>query len=295
MIENWDQYKDLEYYPDRVCKCGCEGRIKVRSSHKYDGIPQHIYGHGKGRNFSLVEEVEAILKGEKEAPLCECNCGERIQVLLQHEYAGIPKYIHGHNGKGKPSANKGKVSPNKNKTWEEIYGVEKAAEMREGVVEWTKTPGAIEKAKKTRKETYEKNGGLNHPPDCTCCICKAKRGETKGENNPFYGKGYKFEGEKNSNWQGGISKFPYAFEFNEEFKMLIRGRDNHICQLCGKTKEEEGQNLAVHHIYYDKMNDCTNEFDFITLCFGCNSKVNFNREYWTEFFNQKLLVLIEEN
>jgi len=30
MIENWDQYKDLEYYPDRVCKCGCGDRIKVR-------------------------------------------------------------------------------------------------------------------------------------------------------------------------------------------------------------------------------------------------------------------------
>ena len=46
MIDNWDQYKDLEYYPDRVCKCGCGGRIKVRSYHKYrDELPEYLPGH----------------------------------------------------------------------------------------------------------------------------------------------------------------------------------------------------------------------------------------------------------
>jgi hypothetical protein len=50
MIENWDQYKDLEYYPDRFCKCGQKCRIKVRTHHKYVGIPDYIHGH---KRFSL--------------------------------------------------------------------------------------------------------------------------------------------------------------------------------------------------------------------------------------------------
>ena len=296
MIENWEQYKDLEYYPDRVCKCGCGGRIKVRPSHKYDDIPRYILGHGKGRNFSLVEEVEAILRGEKEAPLCGCDCGGRIKVLPQHKYAGIPKYIHGHNNRGKPSANKGKVSPNKNKTWEEMYGVEKAAEMREGVRKWTKTEEAIEKQRTTLKETYEKNDGLNHPPDCTCCICKAKRGETKGENNSFYGEHHTKESKKNMgrrgenhpNWIEGNTR-EYPFEFNEELKEQIRRRDNYICQLCGKTEEEEFSNLSIHHIDYDKEN--LGSENLTTLCRSCNVKVNYNREYWIEFFSEKKILI----
>ena len=95
-------------------------------------------------------------------------------------------------------------------------------------------------------------------------------------------------GEKKSNWQGGITNLPYPFEFNEEFKTLIRERDNHTCQLCGRTKEEEGGNLCVHHIYYDKENSDMNPERFTALCNRCNTKVNFNREYWTEFFQQKM-------
>ena len=44
MIENWDKYKDKEYY-DHLCGCGCEGRIKVKSVHKYQGIPMYLPGH----------------------------------------------------------------------------------------------------------------------------------------------------------------------------------------------------------------------------------------------------------
>lgn len=98
----------------------------------------------------------------------------------------------------------------------------------------------------------------------------------------------KYTGEDNSNWRGGIGNAPCAFEFNEKFKTSIREKDNNTCQLCGKTKEEEGQNLAVHHIYYDKENSNVIPERFMTLCNSCNLKVNFKREYWTEFFQLKL-------
>ena len=46
-IKNWDQYKDLEYYPDRYCACGCGGRIKVLLYHKDRDIPKYVNGHAR--------------------------------------------------------------------------------------------------------------------------------------------------------------------------------------------------------------------------------------------------------
>ena len=40
--------------------------------------------------------------------LCKCGCGKEIKTRSFHKYCGIPKFIHGHNHKGK--------------TYEEIYG-----------------------------------------------------------------------------------------------------------------------------------------------------------------------------
>ena len=55
---------------------------------------------------------------------------------------------------------------------------------------------------------------------CRKCLYKRYRKTMRGKNN--------------SNWKGGISKFPYPFEFNSELKRKIFERDNFICQLCYK-------------------------------------------------------------
>jgi hypothetical protein len=95
----------------------------------------------------------------------------------------------------------------------------------------------------------------------------------------------KHSGENNGHWKGGIGKLPYPFKFDKNLKKQIRERD-HTCQLCGKTKEEEGKNLCVHHIDYNKNNlDLDN---LIILCNSCNAKVNLKREFWVEFFVLKL-------
>jgi len=89
------------------------------------------------------------------------------------------------------------------------------------------------------------------------------------------------KGEKCYNWKGGISYLPYCERFNEKLKESIRERDNRICQECGKTELENGKKLTCHHIHYKK-EDC--DPDLISLCISCNSKVNFNRNYWEEHF-----------
>ena len=114
-------------------------------------------------------------------------------------------------------------------------------------------------------------------------------------NHPMYGKHPSEETklkmseaqkmENHSQWQGGISFEPYTFNFNKELKELIRKRDNYRCQLCGMPELENIKKLCIHHIDYNKKN-CSPD-NLISLCGNCNPKVNFNRDYWTNYFQTK--------
>jgi transposase len=103
-----------------------------------------------------------------------------------------------------------------------------------------------------------------------------ERGVSKGKNNPSYIDGRSF--------------LPYTIEFNQDLKDKIRQRDNYTCQNCLMTEEEHlvvfGTNLHTHHIDYCKEN--CKETNLIALCNGCNTRANFNRSYWQEFFQNKI-------
>lgn len=87
-----------------------------------------------------------------------------------------------------------------------------------------------------------------------------------------------------ANWKGGLSNFPYPFEFSDELKERIRERDGYRCQLCGVPQLECIEKLSVHHIDYDK--DNLADENLTALCRRCNAKVNYNREYWTLYFKE---------
>lgn len=99
----------------------------------------------------------------------------------------------------------------------------------------------------------------------------------------------RFAGEKHPNWKGGKSFEPYAIEFNNQLKELIRQRDNYQCQRCGCSERENMRKLAVHHIDYDKKNCLPS--NLFSLCCGCNSLVNENRGYWEQCFKEKMKLL----
>jgi hypothetical protein len=90
-------------------------------------------------------------------------------------------------------------------------------------------------------------------------------------------------GEKSHLWKGGISFGKYCKLFNARFKERQRAYMDHTCVLCGTP--QNGSKHMPHHVNYNKMM-CCNDIKplFVTLCRGCNAKVNFNREYWEQYF-----------
>ena len=93
-------------------------------------------------------------------------------------------------------------------------------------------------------------------------------------------------GKNHWNWKGGISNNPYGLEFNENLKEVIRNRDRRKCQICYKTELENKYKLSVHHIDYNKNNNNPN--NLISLCVSCHIKTNNKRNYWLNYFNEKI-------
>ena len=48
-----------------------------------------------------------------------------------------------------------------------------------------------------------------------------------------------------------------------------------------------GQVLHVHHIDYNKQN--CNKNNLITVCMSCNTRANYNRPHWQEYYDNKVL------
>jgi len=126
----------------------------------------------------------------------------------------------------------------------------------------------------------------------------------KETGNPFLGKKHseetkkimslkaleRFKNPKNHpSYIDGRKLNPYPNEFLR-LKEKIKNRDTYTCQNCGMTEEEHiiviGYGLTCHHIDYDKYNN--NLDNLITLCTWCNVRANKNRDYWTEYYQQKV-------
>jgi len=137
--------------------------------------------------------------------------------------------------------------------------------------------------------------GMKHTEETKEKIRKSSR----GSNNYWYGKKLPKEirekmsanhadvsGSNNPNWQGGINNLPYGWKFNDKLKYQIRKRDDFTCQFPACGKKENSKAHSIHHIDYDKLNN--NPKNLISLCNPCHMKTGYNREYWKEYFSQKI-------
>lgn len=155
------------------------------------------------------------------------------------------------------------------------------------------------------------NHHLYNRVECTCIICGKKfpvKKSRKDNSNPItcskecYGKymsGFlkeyfkehpvlnRLSGERHPQWRGGVSFEPYCPKFNNEFKERVRAFFGYRCAKCGKTQEESGRALYVHHVTYNKDTCCDASIPlFVPLCIGCHTQTNHNREYWQLHFTE---------
>jgi predicted DNA-binding protein YlxM (UPF0122 family) len=79
----------------------------------------------------------------------------------------------------------------------------------------------------------------------------------------------------------------YGKEFVAKLKYRIYKRDNFTCQNCNQYGTVGKNCLTAHHIDYNKKN-CV-DTNLITLCKKCNGKANFNREFWQDFYTNKII------
>jgi hypothetical protein len=132
--------------------------------------------------------------------------------------------------------------------------------------------------KETRLIISKTNKGIKRTPE----QIKQVRINSIGKNNGMYG--IHRYGKENPRYIDGRSFIPYPAEF-KYIKSKILERDNYTCKKCitkPKIPNLLGNRISVHHIDYNKKNNSKD--NLIALCTACNSKVNTNREYWTQYF-----------
>ena len=99
-----------------------------------------------------------------------------------------------------------------------------------------------------------------------------------------------FRGENSPHWKNGASVRPYCYKWNEHFREYIRCKFGRICFLCGKTEEENGKRLSVHHCNGNKNCGCDDDetCQFIPLCKNCHAKVHSKKVDWEKKIKDKL-------
>lgn len=264
-----------EYYK-HICACGCGSSIEVKSYHKCYKIPIYLQGHNRGK-VGIPQETRvcanSVCYNTFKCPITskQKSCSLSCKPVWNR---GLTKEVDGR-----------VASKLVGLTFEEIHGEDRAKEIKEKLRKTnTGKHNSDESIQKNRIASLKMWGSLGHREKCVAKLLELF------QDPEFKKKHFNAlpKGSNHYNWKGGISNQPYPWNFNEKLKKLIRERDGHVCQLCSRTREEEGRELSVHHIDYIKENiDLEN---LITLCLSCNNKVNFNRVKWIKFFRSRKML-----
>jgi len=246
-----------------VCECGCGQQVKPGQ--------RFIQGHNvrlilyevkkkaaeKGNiTRKRKSEIKLGIRPPPEPMLCACGCGKKAKLGN--------RYIIGHNQQGKhhSEAHKKYLSAINIGENHPMFGTHPSEKTRQKMSDshignpgfWTGKKFSAEHVKNISKTHTGKNG------------------------------------DKGSNWQGGISFLPYCEKFTKEFKERVRDFFGRCCYLCAKNEIDNGRKLSVHHVNYQKDACCIDEVRplFVPLCQSCHSKVHNDRDGWEKFFTLSL-------
>lgn len=229
---------------------------------------------------------------KSEAPLCACGCGNKVGWDKWAKKWN--KFIIGHHRKGficsEETRKRMTIANTGRKHSEEAK--KKISLARQGNSSWNKD---ISCSGATKQKISKSLLGNEISEECRGKISVANKGRntwSKGsKRTPEICKQMSIAnaGSGNPNWQGGIAAEPYCILWRDaEYKQSILERDNYECQnpnCWGIWKR-----LNIHHINYNKKDCCPT--NLITLCVSCNMRANYNREYWTKFYQELMRELL---
>jgi hypothetical protein len=103
------------------------------------------------------------------------------------------------------------------------------------------------------------------------------------------GYSFRFSGSSSPTWKGGLCK---RFQYGDNWyrmRRLVRERDNFKCVMCGKTEEDNNEQLTVHHIRPFRLFDSylqANTFNnLVSVCRECHSFIHSNSNINKDFLN----------
>lgn len=273
----------------RFCECGCGEYTKSGNRFLY-------CHHWKGRKH--LEETKKkisninigrVVSLETRKKLSETKIGNKNPFFGKTHSPEILRRLS--------KINKGKKISREivEKRLKKLIGRSRPDSVKQKLSEANKGKKLSEETKRkiSEKMKGKKNSLGVHPSNET----RRKLSESKkGEKSYRFGKTWSQEDKErigrqtrerlidprnHPNWKGGISMEPYCFIWSDsDFKKSILQRDNYQCQNSNCWKI--GSRIVLHHIDYDKKN--CQPSNLITLCNSCNSRANFNREYWKQIY-----------
>jgi len=171
--------------------------------------------------------------------LCECGCGQEITKQAHHKRYGIPRFIRGHQNRGKNHPCYGKH-----------HSKETKEKMRQKRLGSHHSKNTIEEMSKNRSGKNNAMYGKHHTKITKEKIRLAQIGHIISEETRLKlkkNRRYQF-GEANSMWKGGITPLNFAIRNNNKYlkwRKQVFKKDKYLCQECKKKKNN---NLQAHHI-----------------------------------------------